>query len=40
MLHSAKRKFRSILRGVIAETIEDPADVDHERAELREFLEV
>ena len=40
MLHSAKRKFRSILRGVIAETIEDPADVDHELAELREFLEV
>lgn len=38
LLHTAKRKFRSILREVIGETLQDPADLELEFAELRKFL--
>ena len=38
LLRSTRRKFQSMLREVVAETIEDPAEVDEELAELRRIL--
>ncbi|MCZ6835426.1 MAG: hypothetical protein O7G85_06590 [Planctomycetota bacterium] len=40
MIHSAKRKFRVVLREVIAETLDDPSDVDAELAMLRSYLDM
>jgi len=38
MLHTIKRKFRAMLREVVAETLEDQAELDKELASLRVFL--
>ena len=40
LLHSARRKFRSNLRRIVADTVEDPAEVDEELAELRRCLSI
>lgn len=38
ILHSAKRKFYAILHQIIAETVEDPAEIDAELDELVRVL--
>lgn len=38
MLHTVKRKFRSIYRDVVAETIVDPDQLDEEIQQLKELL--
>jgi RNA polymerase sigma-70 factor (ECF subfamily) len=38
MQYSVKRKFKTMLRGVVAETITDPQELDLELAELRRIL--
>ena len=38
MIHTIKRKLRAMIHEVVAETVEDPADVDHELGELRRHL--
>jgi hypothetical protein len=38
MQNSIKRKFRTVLRRVVAKTVDDPADADDEIAELRKIL--
>ena len=38
MLRSAKRKFFGILHDVVAETVDDPGDVDSEIDELVRLL--
>lgn len=38
MLFSAKRKFNGVLREVVEETVEDPAEADAELTELKGFL--
>jgi RNA polymerase sigma-70 factor (ECF subfamily) len=38
MQNSVKRKFKAVLREVVAETVEDPAELDAELAELRGIL--
>ena len=40
MLHTVKRKFRSVLRDVVAETIDDPELLDAELQMLKELLSV
>ena len=40
LLRSARRMFRTNLRQVIADTVEDPAGVDDELAELRRCLSI
>ena len=40
MQNSVKRKFRGTLREIVAETVEDPAQLDAELAELRELLSI
>lgn len=40
LLYTVKRKFREVLREVVAETVDDPADVEHELAQLRGYLGV
>jgi DNA-directed RNA polymerase specialized sigma24 family protein len=40
MLNSVKRKFRQILRDVVAETVDDSAMLDVELADLRRFLSI
>lgn len=38
LLHSVRRKFRAILRDLVAESIDDPEDVDREISELRALI--
>ena len=38
MIHTIKRKLRAMIHEVVAKTVEDPGDVDHELAELRRHL--
>jgi hypothetical protein len=38
MLNTVKRKFRQVLRDVVAETVDDPARLETELANLRRFL--
>ncbi len=38
LIHSAKRKFRRVLKEVVAETLDDPNDVDAELATLQTLL--
>ena len=38
MLHTVKRKFRSVLRDVIEETVDDPELFEKELQHLRELL--
>ncbi len=38
MIQTIKRKLRAMIHEVVAETVEDPADVDHELGELRRHL--
>lgn len=38
MLHTVKRKFRSVYKDVVAETIHDPDQLDEEIQQLRELL--
>lgn len=38
MLHTMKRRFRRMLREVVAETVDDPADVDDELAAVIGYL--
>ena len=38
MLNTVKRKVRSTLESVVLETLEDPADLDRELADLRHVL--
>ena len=40
MLHTIKRKFRKSLRDAVAETVEDPEDVEVELSLLREHLSI
>ncbi len=40
MLNSVKRKFKSVLRDVVAETVDDPSMLDTELADLRRFLAI
>jgi hypothetical protein len=40
MLSTVKRKFRQVLRDVVAETVDDPARLETELANLRRFLAV
>lgn len=40
LLRGARRKFQSSLRQVVADTVEDTADVDEELAELRRCLSI
>jgi RNA polymerase sigma-70 factor (ECF subfamily) len=38
LIHSAKRKFRMVLKEVVAETLDDPREVDEELATLQRLL--
>ncbi len=40
MLYTVKRKFRGVLRDVVAETLDDPNDIESELANLNRFLTV
>jgi RNA polymerase sigma-70 factor (ECF subfamily) len=40
MQNSVKRKFRAVLREVVAETVDNPAELDAELAEVRNLLSV
>jgi RNA polymerase sigma-70 factor (ECF subfamily) len=40
MLNTVKRKFRHVLRDVVAETVDDPAMLETELADLRRFLSI
>lgn len=38
MIHTVKRRFRTVLRDVIAETVDEPEELEVELKDLRQFL--
>ncbi len=39
LIHTAKRRFRKVLRDIVAETVQTPGDVDDELLELKRLIE-
>lgn len=39
MLQTAKRRFRRLLRDIVAETVASPGEIDEELAELKRLTE-